>query len=167
MFRPSHPQKAMLWSRALQTLRNARLEAGASHLRNASECIHAGDWAGSVRESIHAVESVARQLDPQASRNLKRALQSLDKRKALHPALKEAFNKLYGYTSDEQGVRHASLDRAGHDSSSTVSPEVRRLKSNEINNLGVVQSDHSLECSGKLWTMNSKKYSISPWNNSP
>ena len=36
------------------------------------------------------------------------------------------------------------------DSSSTVSPEVRRLKSNEINNLGVVQSDHSLECSGKL-----------------
>ena len=100
---------------ALQTLRNARLEAGASHLRNASERIHAGDWAGSVRESIHAVESVARQLDPQASRNLKRALQSLDKRKALHPALKEAFNKLYGYTSDEQGVRHASLDRAGHD----------------------------------------------------
>ena len=100
---------------ALQTLRNARLEAGASHLRNASECIHAGDWAGSVRESIHAVESVARQLDPQASRNLKRALQSLDKRKALHPALKEAFNKLYGYTSDEQGVRHASLDCAGHD----------------------------------------------------
>ena len=36
------------------------------------------------------------------------------------------------------------------DSSSTVSPEVRRLKSNAINNLGVVQSDHSLECSGKL-----------------
>ena len=35
-------------------------------------------------------------------------------------------------------------------SSSTVSPEVRRLKSNAINNLGVVQSDHSLECSGKL-----------------
>ena len=34
-------------------------------------------------------------------------------------------------------------------SSSTVSPEVRRLKYNEINNLGIVQSDHSLECSGK------------------
>ena len=37
-----------------------------------------------------------------------------------------------------------------YDSSSTVSPEVRRLKYNEINNLGVVQSDHSLECSGKF-----------------
>ena len=35
-------------------------------------------------------------------------------------------------------------------SSSTVFPEVRRLKSNEINNLDVVQSDHSLECSGKF-----------------
>ena len=29
----------------------------------------------------------------------------------LHPALKDAFSKLYGYTSNEQGVRHALLDR--------------------------------------------------------
>ena len=43
-----------------------------------------------------------------------------------------------------------SLTLHAPDSSSTVSPEVRSLKSNEINNLGVVQSDHSLECSGKF-----------------
>ena len=28
----------------------------------------------------------------------------------LHPALSSAFDKLYGYTSDEQGIRHALLD---------------------------------------------------------
>jgi hypothetical protein len=28
----------------------------------------------------------------------------------LHPALKGAFSKLYGYTSDEEGIRHPLLD---------------------------------------------------------
>jgi hypothetical protein len=99
---------------ALQTLRKARLGGAESHLRNASECINARDWAGSVRESIHAVESVARQLDSKACGGLKPALESLERRGGLHPALKAAFNKLYGYTSDEQGVRHALLDRPDH-----------------------------------------------------
>ena len=49
------------------------------------------------------------------------------------------------------GVASVSKEKAGElSSSSTVFPGVRRLKSNEINNLGVVQSDHSLECSGKF-----------------
>ena len=95
---------------ALRTLRQAGLNGSAAHLRKASERINAGDWAGSVRESIHSVESVARQLDPGAA-TLGPALSSVEKRGALHPALKEAFSKLYGYTSDEQGVRHALLDR--------------------------------------------------------
>ena len=97
---------------ALQTLRDGGLDASAGHLRQASERINEGDWAGSVRESIHAVESVARQLDPKASRTLGPALKSIERRGALHPALKTAFSRLYGYTSDEQGIRHASLGHA-------------------------------------------------------
>ena len=96
---------------SLQTLRQAGLDASAAHLREAAACINADDWPGSMRESIHAVESVARQLDPEASRTLGPALTSLERRRVLHPALKEAFGKLYGYTSDEQGIRHARLDR--------------------------------------------------------
>ena len=80
-------------------------------MRNAAECINGADWAGSVRESIHAVESVARKLDPKASKDLGPALASLEKRQKLHPALKKAFSSLYGYTSDEEGVRHALLDQ--------------------------------------------------------
>lgn len=97
---------------SLQTLRQAGLGSSASHLRKAAEYINTTDWAASVRESINAVESVARRLDPQASGSLTSALASLEKRQTLHPALKEAFRKLYGYTSNEQGIRHALLDRS-------------------------------------------------------
>ena len=104
---------------AAETLRRAGLRGSALHLSKASECLSRGDWAGSVRESIHAIESVARQLDPEAARTLGPALASLQRHGVLHPALKDAFSKLYGYTSNEQGVRHPLLDRThaqvGHD----------------------------------------------------
>lgn len=95
-----------------ELLRHAGLGGSEAHLRRASEFINASDWASSIRESISAVESVARQLDPNESGTLTRALASLEKRQALHPAFKEALAKLYGYTSDEQGVRHALLDQS-------------------------------------------------------
>ena len=55
---------------------------------------------------------MARQLAPRAEKTLKPALASLEKRGALHPALKEAFGTLYGYTSNEQGIRHSLLHRS-------------------------------------------------------
>ena len=94
---------------ALRKLRDAGLSGAETHLCKASELINSGDWPGSTRESIHAVESVARQLDPDAAKTLGPALASLERRGRLHPALKEAFGQLYGYTSDEEGVRHALL----------------------------------------------------------
>jgi hypothetical protein len=59
-----------------------------------------------VRESIHAVEAVAVRLAPDTS-TLGAALKVLEKRDHLHGGLKSAFEKLYGYSSDEAGVRHA------------------------------------------------------------
>ena len=97
---------------SLGMLHRVGLGASESHLRRAAECINRNDWAGSIRESIHAVESVARQLAPESPESLRGALASLEKGQSLHPALKEAFNRLYGYTSDEQGIRHALLDRS-------------------------------------------------------
>ena len=95
---------------SLEMLRGAGLDGGAKHLREASKCINQGDWAGSVRESIHAVESVARIIDPKASQTLGPALVSIERHGALHPALKSAFNTLYGYTNKEEGIRHALLN---------------------------------------------------------
>lgn len=81
-----------------------------AHLNAAAAALTEGDYAGSVRESIHAVEAVARVLEPSA-KTLEPALAALEKVGYVHPALKLGFSKLYGYANDEQGVRHALLDK--------------------------------------------------------
>ncbi len=74
-----------------------------------SELRH-GNWAASVRESIHAVESVAVQLAPSKD-TLGDALAVLERTGHLHGSLKSAFQTLYGYASNEKGVRHALVFR--------------------------------------------------------
>lgn len=96
---------------AMDTLSSSGLHGSLLHLDQSAAHINSGDWAASVRESIHAVESVARQLAPGRTRALAPALRALEDEGALHPALKGGFRKLYGYTCDEQGIRHALLDR--------------------------------------------------------
>lgn len=90
----------------------APLPGAASHLVNAAASIRSGDWAASVRESIHAVESVAVQLAPSKD-TLGDALAVLNAQQHIHGGLKKAFSMLYGYTSDEEGVRHALVLRDG------------------------------------------------------
>lgn len=77
-----------------------------THLRAAAERLASGDWAGTVRESISAVESAAKVVEPTAE-TLGKALGTLERKRKLHGGLKQAFGSLYGYTSDADGVRHA------------------------------------------------------------
>ena len=105
------PEAGNQLTKSLKELRDAGLYAATGHLHAASKCVNDRDWRGSVRESIHAVESVARQVAPNESKTLGGALKSLEKQGVLqHRALTGALSKLYGYTSDEQGIRHALLD---------------------------------------------------------
>ncbi len=97
---------------AFQIIQHGGMEGAATHLRQATEHINAQQYGDSIADSIHAVESVARQIDPKASQTLSPALNSLAEIGLLkHPALTEAFKQLYGYTNDEQGIRHALLDK--------------------------------------------------------
>ncbi len=101
---------------AIETVRQGGMDGSATHLRQAAEHINAGQYADSIADSIHAVESVARTIDPGSGKTLGPALKSLERAGVLkHPALGGAFEKLYGYTNDEQGVRHALLDRDAPD----------------------------------------------------
>ena len=101
---------------AIEAIDKANMAGASTHLRQAAEHINAKKYANSIMDSIHAVESVARIIDPKATRTLTPALDSLQKTGMLeHIALKEAFSKLYGYTSDEQGIRHALLDKGSPD----------------------------------------------------
>jgi hypothetical protein len=99
---------------AFANLAASELHGAREHLRKASDAINSGHYADSVRESIHAVESVARTLEPKAS-TLEPALAVPERKGVLHPALKQGFSKIYGYTSDEQGIRHALVDDAAAD----------------------------------------------------
>ena len=103
------PQEGENIRQANAELSGEGLVGAVSHLRQAADCINRGDHSGAVRESIHAVESTARHFDPNA-KSLNPALKALEDGGNLHPALKGAFIKLYGYASDEQGIRHALID---------------------------------------------------------
>ena len=70
------------------------------------------DYRNSIKESISAVESLAKIISKQNSATLGPALDAVEKKAKLHAVLKQAFQKLYGYTSDAQGIRHALMDEA-------------------------------------------------------
>ena len=94
-------------------LTDSRFPGVAAHLQQALE-LYANrenpDYRNSIKESISAVESMARIVSGKPKATLHDALKAIEKKKLLHRALKEGFIKLYGYTSDADGIRHAMLD---------------------------------------------------------
>ncbi len=96
-----------------QAIDDSKFGGAAAHLKRALELLadrKAPDYRNSIKESISAVESVARTISKSPKATLGEALKELEKDGKVHPALKEGFLKLYGYTSDEQGIRHAMLE---------------------------------------------------------
>ena len=73
------------------------------------------DFRNSIKESISAIESVAKILAKKRKATLSDALSALSRKAQMHPSLKQGFEKLYGYTSDDDGIRHALLDEANLD----------------------------------------------------
>ena len=112
-FPRSSPEQGYAVQQALETVEESGMTGASVHLRQAAEQINTRQYADSISNSILAVESVARIIDPRAENTLSPALKSLEKAGVInHPVLKVAFLKLYGYTNDEQGIRHALLDKA-------------------------------------------------------
>jgi hypothetical protein len=70
----------------------------------------APDYRNSIKESISAVESLVAITLGTDKGTLGQLLKRLEDEIGLHPALKTAFSNLYGYASDEGGIRHALLE---------------------------------------------------------
>lgn len=68
------------------------------------------DYRNSIKESISAVESLAKKLVGDDKATLGQALKVLEKHHHLHSSLKNAFSALYGYTNDASGIRHSLMD---------------------------------------------------------
>jgi len=64
------------------------------------------DYANAIKEAISGVEATCQRLTANPKATLGDALGRLD----LHPAMRDAFSKLYGWTSDDGGIRHAIAD---------------------------------------------------------
>ncbi|AZO54904.1 hypothetical protein EJ077_16705 [Mesorhizobium sp. M8A.F.Ca.ET.057.01.1.1] len=103
-------EEAETFVAALNAAESAGLKGPRQHLLDAAGACSTGHFADSVRNSIHAVESVAVQLAP-GTKELGPALKKLDEAGAIHGAMKAGFASLYGFASDEQGIRHSLLDK--------------------------------------------------------
>lgn len=94
---------------------NSKYRPVHQHLRRALELLsdrEARDYRNSIKESISAVESIACIIAGKPKATLNDALKELEGKHDVHGALKQSFSHLYGYTSDEGGVRHKLLDEA-------------------------------------------------------
>ena len=77
-----------------------------SHIKRALELYHkrpTADYRNSIKESISAIEALARIVLNKPNATLGALVEQLK----IHSAFKEAIKKLYGWTSDEGGIRHA------------------------------------------------------------
>lgn len=101
---------------ALETaLNDTKFSAVTEHLKQALEHMSRKenpDYRNSIKESICAVECMAKIITGNDKGTLAEALTILDKTKVIHPAQKEGFKKLYGYTSDDGGIRHALKEKS-------------------------------------------------------
>ena len=94
-------------------IRSSDFKSSAIHLQRALALLadrQAPDYRNSIKESISAVEAVCVAISGEDKSTLGNALKKLENVVNTHPALNKAFQALYGYTSDADGIRHALLE---------------------------------------------------------
>ncbi len=89
-------------------------EPGRRHISNALDLLNnreTPNFAKSMAESMSAVEAMCKLIAKKSKATLDDAIRVLrNENHGLHPALADGFAKLYGYTGDAEGIRHAGMD---------------------------------------------------------
>jgi hypothetical protein len=89
---------------------SSRIAPVHEHIAAALACLSDREnpnYRNAIKESISALESVCKLVT--GEKTLGAALKTIRGKIQIHPALEKGFNALYGYTSDEGGIRHALL----------------------------------------------------------
>lgn len=104
----------------IEAIKEAQIQPKNKGLKNISEHISKAtsllskkpepDYHNSIKESINAVEGICKLLTGEKSGGIKDPINILAEKIYIHPALKEGYKKIYGYTSDEGGIRHPMLE---------------------------------------------------------
>lgn len=86
-----------------------------THLKTALDLLSdrkSPDYRNSIKESISAVEAISRLISGNRKATLGGAIKKIKETIEIHPALEKAFDSLYGYTSDKEGVRHSLMNES-------------------------------------------------------
>lgn len=101
----------------LEEVENAIVQEDAisvgKHIRRAAELYSQSpepDYRNSIKESISAVEAAVSYVIGRKTYGIAKPLREVAKEFPLHPALISAFEKLYAFSSDSSGIRHALMD---------------------------------------------------------
>jgi hypothetical protein len=95
---------------ALAQTKDLGIDGANTHLHKALHLLSSRtepDYKNSVKESISAVEGLCQIIVGDRSTTLGDALKAIEAKIPVHQALKKGFSSIYGWTSDEGGIRHA------------------------------------------------------------
>jgi hypothetical protein len=89
------------------------LKTALNHLSNKKQ----PDYRNSIKESISGVEAICKKIADNPKGTLTDTLNAIERKGKIkfHGAEKSAFNKLYGWTSDADGIRHSLMDSTNLD----------------------------------------------------
>jgi hypothetical protein len=74
------------------------------------------DYRNSIKEAVSAVEALCNLIVGSKTTTLGHAIRKLETAGVdTHPALEDALAKMYGYSSDADGIRHALMDESNLD----------------------------------------------------
>lgn len=94
----------------IETASNCDFGGCRTHINNAISFLadrQKKDYKNCIKESISAVESICKVIVGNEHATLGDALKELERKRDLKGPLKAAFEKLYVYTNDKGGIRHA------------------------------------------------------------
>lgn len=109
----SGPEEVAAIESALAVTATSGLSGAHAHIATALQLLAKRpdpDYRNSIKESISAVEALAKKLGTADSQGLAGALTELGKKIPIHGGMRAGLLSLYGYTSDEGGIRHAMLE---------------------------------------------------------
>lgn len=104
---------------SIQNASSTKYESVNNHIEKALELLQKRqnpDFENSIKESILAVESLCAIITEVKGKEntLGNMLDLLEKKGTyIHASLREAYKKIYGYASDEKGIRHAGAIENG------------------------------------------------------
>jgi hypothetical protein len=101
--------------KAVEEALSSGIPAVEKHLQTALSLLSdrkSPDYRNSIKESISAVEAICRLVSGAPKATLGTALKQVSAKAPLHPAFEKGLLALYGFTSDEHGIRHSLLEES-------------------------------------------------------